>query len=214
MMIHTTKAREVPFFDKCLSNDCKEKQENTIRLPEEEPELVERFLKLVLYHKDTKFDPLQPIYVYPPDAGSMLVRLFVLADKLDAEAQQNKVMDLLRANLYIHGFEKSLETLLHAGLENSKLFDMLTTQLAWEMKWHVWWEIIESHPDFNDWLQKGGLAVREVVRKSMEARSLEPQSLTVDDWALPEVLCKWHSHNSTPPCVLSVQAGGRKTFEG
>lgn len=51
--------------------------------------------------------------------------------------------------------KNSVETILHAGLENSKLFDMLTTQLAWEMKEHAWWEIIEAYPDFNDWLENG-----------------------------------------------------------
>ena len=147
MKIKTTKAREVPFFEKCLSNDIREKQENTIRLPEEEPELVEQFLKLAFYHIEVKLDLLQPIYVHHPYSSSMLVRLFVLADKLAADAQQNKVMDLLRANLAIYALpEKSLETLLHAGLENSMLCKMLTTQLAWEIRNMVGWTSSSTIP--------------------------------------------------------------------
>ena len=205
MKIYLSKAREIPFFDKCLSHGFKEDQERVIHLPEEDPEIVDRFLGLVLFRDRLSVEELAENFTDGSPEDLVLVRMFVLADKLSAEVQQNRLIDLLRVYHHCRGITslRCFDVLIDAGLDTSKLFDLLVTELAFEAVLHGWQSLSGTYPDLREWLEKGGPAVRELTKKLMEKERPETQcidgysSLDQDDHG---DRCKWHTHTSSSAC--------------
>ena len=181
-----------------------------IRLPDDDPETVEGFLKLAyenafkdeasLYRLCNSFRSTEK------ESHALLVLIYVLANKLGAEAQQNRVVDMIRVCCHYNHIQfECFDILTEAGLEKSKIFGLIVKQMGFE-KWHEPGSDFMSYQEgFEDWIDMGGYAVRQPLRTM--ATGYGPR---VSDEISPlreipaALLCKWHSHKSTPSCVPMI----------
>jgi hypothetical protein len=240
MRIPMWAARQVPFFDNCLKDGFAEAQNRTIKLPEDDPEVVDAFLRLLVYGLGRQTIDLDGL-VLPEsvdgqsDADSMrtwenhLVKVYVLADKLSAEKQSNRLIDLLRILWQFNGPEEvssrepssqsyapgleSITTLQNAGLDGSLMFELLLHQVVYFIQAQrpngfTTNLMTELWSDSDKWLEAGGPAVRHLVRLLVENEELDDMSLQWDFDIEPrptsqstEERCRWHTHLLTNACT-------------
>jgi hypothetical protein len=146
MIIYASKARDVPFFRACLNHNFKEQQEKIIHLPEDDPEVVDAFLRLLVLAHHNDFDRLWEVLelhhgrnetgVSASDA--LIAKMYILADKLGAEEQQNTLVDYLRYHYQITGESMpspdALDALADAGLQRSKMFKFIVRHFAYKLR--------------------------------------------------------------------------------
>jgi hypothetical protein len=203
MRIYTSKAREMPFFERCLDAGFKEGEDKVIRLPEDNPRAVEMLLEhFVLDLLPSSARIVYKFQVTPDEVGPIMVDLYMLADKLGAESFQNAVVDHVRV-LFREDFipPECLEMLMDVGLSKSKLYEMLLAEFAYEIREFLLGTMGEEQRIVVDaWFEGGGRVVKELIYHVVQERkSLEELGPCgggkVSDY------CKWHTHLSTPACV-------------
>ena len=202
MKIYTHKARQVPVFDKCLSHDFKENQEKVIRLPEDDPEIVELFLKLLTFDEGHDYDHQMDHWLPSLDiADKRLIEVFILADKLGAENEQNQIVNLIRflaSNTPID-FE-CMDLLAEAGLQSTRIFRCMLIQASYDIKDHEG----KTREKNEAWIMRGGEAVKDLINilSELDEKRMDP-SLYVEERQgyCAEDLCRFHTHISTPSCV-------------
>ena len=229
----------VPFFRKALINGFKESHEKVIRLPEDDPEVVEAFLVLLLEEslstRGVKMLAWMAMFDYHQPK---LTRVYILADKLGAEAQQNRAVDILRTcwskeRLVMPG---CLDLLLEAGLEGSKMFELLILQLAFDLKHRQGFDYAADPSDYplgppdkdwfvsssvEAWVAKGGPAVQKLVMtlalgdgKDHNGNDNSDTPRDGEDFDHFEIcdrlkdLCKWHTHETADECDPYIQEDG------
>ena len=177
MTLPTVAARSVPVFDKALSNGFKESQENIIRLPEENPAVVEAFLMLVCEAYFAGKAKLRRSYdvFRMGDCGKstqFLFQVYILAEKLGGEAQQNRVTDLIRLRFEASSMLLRLDwfkILDDAGLlhDNDPMTKLILKQLAFDLRVPplYWNDAGTWSADVVTWLETtGGYAIKELIR--------------------------------------------------
>jgi hypothetical protein len=219
MIVYTSAARKVPFFKACLEHDFKEKQDKIIRLPEDDPEVVDAFLRLVILGDHVVFLHLAEIlevgnWVDAPESDVLVVKIYILADKLGAEEQQNILVDFLRYLYCMKEFEvpspKAIDVLVDAGMAKSKLFKFLVRQMAFALPSAANLELHEIphalFADIKEWVRRGGVGVSavfcEILTRDVDAVSeASGNKIGLDNYKLPYTNCNaWHTHLTTTPC--------------
>jgi hypothetical protein len=238
MRISESTAREVPFFDKCLDGRFIEAAQKLINLPTDEPAVVDGFLRLLVH--TTELSSLRVFQVNSlqclPGIETLLqmelflVKIYILADKLGAEKQQNFVISIIRylwsttevlvasketrrnkALQYAPSLE-ALELLYQEGLEDAKIFKMFLKQMV-----HCIDELpgatcdaTRLWPKFNEWTEDGGPIVRRLMDTLIQKSPRRNLALdrTFDermDAMKLAILCRWHVHDTTRPCCGVVE---------
>lgn len=202
MKIYTSKAHEIPFFDKCLSAGFREGEEKVIRLPDDDPRAVEMLLEFLVFNKLPSRAVVNGKYgiTLATDTVLIMTDLLILGDKLGSEAFQNTVMDHIRRmsrEFLIN--PKHVDNLDRAGARHLKGYEFLVAQLIFDLQSKFDKYKTKFEGGFNTWVEGGGEAVKDVLEKLATRWSdnvKEPCTGTqLDDW------CKWHTHSTTLKCT-------------
>jgi hypothetical protein len=234
MRISESTAREVPFFDKCLDGRFIEASQKLINLPTDEPAVVDAFLRLLVHSTGLiglRVIQARRLFLFPEvvtrgDMELFLVKIYILADKLGAEKQQNFIVSVIRywwpvrkpvkasrenrrkkGRQYPPSLE-ALDLLCQEGMEDAIIFEMFLKQMV-----HCIDELPGStseatlhRPNFNEWVEEGGLTVRRLMNMLIEKAPREDLALDLDfDKTIDPMnvaTCRWHVHSLTPRCCL------------
>lgn len=109
--------RTVPFFNDLFKHDFKESKEGIIRMPEDDPAVIELFLAWLLRHPDEWFiQPKTGTELAKENKAPLATRLILFADKIQLPALATRGLELLWDNML---------------LPKVLTLDALVPQLAW-----------------------------------------------------------------------------------
>jgi hypothetical protein len=216
-VVYTEIANKVPFFHS--HGLIEQGEERVIRLPEEGEINLNNFL--IFLHNLGDADEIKECehtlrtyygtadhHWFDDKFETHLVKIYVLADKLDSERQRNHVINLLR-----HKYARDVpsvrppELLVNAGLEKSILWELLASVIACDLRIAAESDVPDPERRHLDaWISGGGglvLAFVDWMVTRWEC-DLDRHILTLEgEMRRKEDCTRWHTHITTEPCNIA-----------
>lgn len=183
-MIHTAPLYQVGFFVKELSTpSSSDIVDLSAKLPATDPAALDALLYFLYFGQVPKLDDKKPTS-YEGATIELLVKVYILAYKLDIEILQNKIIDELRAYALKNYFHlPCLQIMSRSKLDQSDLLRYLIAQLAYDVKNCD----LKYIPGLDDWTCAGGSGVQKVFRLLCGNQMQDPAK---------GKRCEWHVHRS------------------
>ena len=197
--IHTHVLRRCDWFAKCLDAGMREAHEDIVRLPEDDPAVVEQLISwLYCWQFEHGLEQLERLGAQSeavPKVFRLLIGVYLLAKKLCIEELQNQIIDVAYAVLRPFCWPaESLDVIVSLG-EDDDLRKMVLRGLGIRLTRIESWETFKSkstlYQDF---------AMTDISHMSfvLDAKFCGTDQDKVD-WALYR--CDWHTHIDTPRCL-------------
>jgi hypothetical protein len=202
--------RKISFFAACLDRGFKEGEDRLIKLPEDDPKVVEKVLEY-LYGSNFEYPALRERSEYHDEVDeeerphwALLARCYATADKYCLEDLQNKIMDFVKQAMKKRRVcASAIQELTKAGLRACPMRRFLLKEMAVECTGEEEQEEsdeesfgVKLHPEHLRLLSGASHDAEDLFSAYRKVSKKAPASWPSKD--SPE--CNWHVHKVSEKC--------------